>query len=522
MSAPFNIAKSFVRLREVTDGVAGLDLGRKHLEYRSILTVNCLNFSLMSEKEQDGVIEGFKGFLNGLSFPIQILIRNLPYDIESYLHSMESVEGDLAEVALDHAQFVRMLSSRRALLKREYYIIVPAEYEKASDPTEALITAQLKLELRMEDLLQQLERMGLTGRRLTRAEIVTLYQSCFILQKVQPTPITNPMLEGINKPILSAADRGRTSGRPSRFLAETSIAEQEAELADLIRSLPGRQQDSKNQEWDSKLQELWSYVQFGKEDANEKQGWDPFSFFKSFMPKKPEKKTGLQRALPPFGELSDLVAPSSIQVFPSYLRIDSELDPEYCKTLALAHYPRSAFAGWLDRIIQIDQPNIDFSVHIIPHPPEIVSAQLGRKLTQLRGAMIVSQREGRSADPTTKVALEDVEHLRDNLARGDERVFSINVFIRVRARDLRTLTKQSNRIITKIRSLDFRALPTYWQHHLGLLCCLPDANNALIGTRLFGTKSAGTFFPFTGSDISMDDGVMFGVQASGGLIIIHL
>ncbi len=85
---------------------------------------------------------------------------------------MESVEGDLAEVALDHAQFVRMLSSRRALLKREYYIIVPAEYEKASDPTEALITAQLKLELRMEDLLQQLERMGLTGRRLTRAEIV--------------------------------------------------------------------------------------------------------------------------------------------------------------------------------------------------------------------------------------------------------------------------------------------------------------------------------------------------------------
>src|SRR3954462_13712763 len=126
MSAPFNIAKSFVRLRQVTDGVAGLDLGRKQLEYRSILKINCLNFALMSESEQDGVIEGFKGFLNGLGFPIQILIRNLPHDLSSYLRAMESIEGDLSEVARDHAQFVRVLASRRALIKREYYIIVPA------------------------------------------------------------------------------------------------------------------------------------------------------------------------------------------------------------------------------------------------------------------------------------------------------------------------------------------------------------------------------------------------------------
>jgi hypothetical protein len=69
------------------------------------------------------------------------LIRNLPYDLRAICSAMESVEGDLAAVARDHAQFVRTLASRRALLKREYYIIVPAEHEKTSDPTEALITA---------------------------------------------------------------------------------------------------------------------------------------------------------------------------------------------------------------------------------------------------------------------------------------------------------------------------------------------------------------------------------------------
>src|SRR4051794_16934679 len=66
MSTPFSIAKSFVRLREVTDGMVGLDLGRKNIEYRGILTMNCVNFALMSENEQEGVIESFKGFLNGL------------------------------------------------------------------------------------------------------------------------------------------------------------------------------------------------------------------------------------------------------------------------------------------------------------------------------------------------------------------------------------------------------------------------------------------------------------------------
>jgi len=497
MSNPFNIATSFVRLREVTDGVAGLDLGRKQLEYRSILKMSCVNFALMSENEQDAVIEGFKSFLNGLAFPIQIVIRNIPYDLESYLRAMESVEGDLAAVARDHARFVRVLSSRRALIKREYYIIVPAEYEKASDPTEALITAQIKLELRIEELLQQLERMGLTGRLLTRAEIVALYQSCFLLQDAQPTPITNAMLEGINKPMRSAADRALLSDHLSRSLSEASIVEQEAELFHLIQSLPVKQEQS------------------------QKQQWDPFLFFKTFLPKKYQQKTEELQTLPGFGQLLDMLTPSCIGVFPSYIRIDGELKTEYSRTLALFHYPRSAFPGWLDRIIQIDQPHVDFSIHITPHPPELVSRHLGRKVTQLRGSVIVAQREGRSLDPTTKIALEDVELLRDNLARGDERVFNINVFVRVRARDRQTVIKHSNRIMSKIRSLDFRALPTHWQHHLGLLSCLPDANNALPYIRLFGTGAAGTFFPFTGSDIGMDNGVMFGVQANGGLVIVN-
>src|SRR5438105_486269 len=91
-----NVIKAFVKVKDVTGGVACLNLGGKRLHYRAILSINPVNFGLMSEDDQDALIEGFKSFLNGLSFPIQILVRNLPYRLDEYLQAMESVQGELA------------------------------------------------------------------------------------------------------------------------------------------------------------------------------------------------------------------------------------------------------------------------------------------------------------------------------------------------------------------------------------------------------------------------------------------
>jgi len=491
LDTPINIAKAFIKLREVTGDVACFDLGRKNMEFRGIIRINSVNFALMSESEQDGIIEGFKAFLNGLSFPIQILIRNLPHNLDNYLRTMEAIEGDLADMARDHAQFVRVLASRRALVKREYYVIVPADHQGGKNQTEAMISAQMQLKTRVEELLRQIERMGLSGKRLNSVEIVALYQSCLVSQEARFGPIKETMLDAANKfmiPAGSDSDRANT-----KALTQYTIPEQEQMITDIVDSQKSLQV---------------------KEQAKKKP-----SLLSSLLgtPQKSDQKMGL----PSFVRVSDLVTPSSIQIFPWYLRIDGEMDHEFTRTLALVSYPRSAYPGWFDSIIQIDEPNVDFSVHVVPLPPEVVSARLGRKAVEFRGSVIVSQRQGRAPDPSTTIALEDVEQLRENLARGDERVFSINAYIQVRAPSRQVLMQRSDRIISTVRSLDFRALPTHWQHHMGLLSCLPDGNNLLIRSRLFGTGAAATFFPFTGSDISMDNGVMFGVHSSGGLIIIN-
>ncbi len=488
LSTPMSIAKTFIKLREVTGDVACLDLGRKNMDFRGIIKINAVNFALMSESEQDGVIEGFKSFLNGLSFPIQILIRNLPHNLDHYLRSMEAIEGDLSEMARDHAHFVRVLASRRALVKREYYIIVPADHQNAKTQTEAMINGQMQVKTRVEELLRQIERMGLSGKRLTSSEIVALYQSCLTPQEISLGPLKDTMIDAANKLKLLSTESDPNSTRIAKSLTQQTLQEQERTLAELTQSQQAKEQIKKKP---SLLSQLFS------PPSQQKQG------------------------LPSFIRVSDLVTPSSIQIFPWFLRIDGELDHDYTRTLALVSYPRSAYPGWFDSIIQIDEPNVDFSIHVVPLPPEVVSARLGRKAVEFRGSMIISQRQGRAPDPSTSIALEDVEQLRENLARGDERVFSLNAFIQVHAKDRRTLMERSERIVSTIRSLDFRALPTHWQHHMGLLSCLPDGNNLLVRSRLFGTGAAATFFPFTGGDISMDNGVMFGIHSNGGLIIIN-
>ena len=277
-------------------------------------------------------------------FRIQILIRNLPHNLDDYLRKMESVEGNLAEVARDHARFVRVLASRRALVKRQYYIIVPADYQKVDDATEALNNAQAELELRMDELLQQLERTGLTGRRLTREEIVTLYQSCFSLQDDQFQPVTDAMLEGSHKPMLSADERNRIAGSLSNFIAKTSIIEQEAAMLDLLQSLPGKNEEQGNSS--SPLKRIFSMIDDQEERERPRSGLS--SLLQIFLPKGMKQETETKWTVPSFVQVSDLVTPSCIQIFPSYVRIDGETEHEYSRTLSLVRYPGVCMlAGWI-------------------------------------------------------------------------------------------------------------------------------------------------------------------------------
>ena len=53
---------------------------------RAVLKIYGLNLDLKNSDEQSIILEQYKKFLNGLDFPIQIMVRNTYLDLSNYIN----------------------------------------------------------------------------------------------------------------------------------------------------------------------------------------------------------------------------------------------------------------------------------------------------------------------------------------------------------------------------------------------------------------------------------------------------
>lgn len=95
-----------------------------------ILRASALNFSLLSEKEQEAITYAYSAFLNSLSFPIQIVVRSQKKDVTNYLKYLKEQEekqtnGKLKKLIADYQEFVAQIVKRRNVLEKEFYIVIP-------------------------------------------------------------------------------------------------------------------------------------------------------------------------------------------------------------------------------------------------------------------------------------------------------------------------------------------------------------------------------------------------------------
>ena len=58
-------------------------------EYRAVLEVSGTARPFEDDARLEGLLAGFATFLNGLSFPVQILVRASPVDLSRYLSTLE-------------------------------------------------------------------------------------------------------------------------------------------------------------------------------------------------------------------------------------------------------------------------------------------------------------------------------------------------------------------------------------------------------------------------------------------------
>ncbi|HEX8969471.1 MAG TPA: hypothetical protein VF937_16430 [Chloroflexota bacterium] len=179
----------------IRDGVLDLTGG----EYRAVLEVSATARPFEDEIRLQSLLAGFATFLNGLSYPIQILVRATPVDLTRYVAGIQErgrqiLDGQLADLAHDHAAFVQGLARQRTLLERRFYVVVPSESSARAGWTTRLRrggarqrsetepfreAAQRQLTFRCDELARQLGRCGLVVRRLADLELAQLYLTCW-------------------------------------------------------------------------------------------------------------------------------------------------------------------------------------------------------------------------------------------------------------------------------------------------------------------------------------------------------
>ncbi len=101
---------------------------------RMVLRVHALNFNLKSTEEQDAILMSYQRFLNALNFPIQIMIRSLKVDIETYINKLKNLalkqeNPMLQEQTYKYVDFLTTLIDLAQIMKKEFYIVVPYDLE---------------------------------------------------------------------------------------------------------------------------------------------------------------------------------------------------------------------------------------------------------------------------------------------------------------------------------------------------------------------------------------------------------
>src|SRR2546427_11212950 len=105
-----------------------------------------------------------------------------------------------------------------------------------------------------------------------------------------------------------------------------------------------------------------------------------------------------------FEDVIKIIAPSGVEVLPSYLKIGDKL----AKSFFFFSYPRYLSTGWAETLINL--PNL-FDVSIFVNPVDTGTAlkNLRKKAAQLESQIMENQDKGLVRDPMLETALRDVE-----------------------------------------------------------------------------------------------------------------
>jgi conjugal transfer ATP-binding protein TraC len=214
--------------------------------------------------------------------------------------------------------------------------------------------------------------------------------------------------------------------------------------------------------------------------------------------------------------IRDLISPSSISITTSYLEVGTKL----VRSFFVLTYSRIITSGWLEGIINADIP-LDLSIFIYPENTGEVIKDLKSKVAKIQASLQINAEKGQSRDPALETAYRDVEALRDAIQQGVENFFKIGVYVQIYGDTIDQLEKHSQFVESVFDQQNIILKRSALQMDDGFNSCLPILKDDLFVYSNMNTSPLSACFPFISSDLSSNDGILYGVNRHNSSLIIY-
>ncbi|MBN1263412.1 MAG: ATP-binding protein [Candidatus Pacebacteria bacterium] len=213
--------------------------------------------------------------------------------------------------------------------------------------------------------------------------------------------------------------------------------------------------------------------------------------------------------------IQDIIAPSAIEVDFDHIKIGTT----YFRTLFVSGYPRYVSANWLAPLINFDH-SLDVSMFVYPVEGRSILDKLRRKIAEMEAEIKTDLERGRIVDPGTQAKLEDAQSLQAELVKGAERFFQFSLYVTIPAESLEELNQVSKQIEATLGSLLIISKHATLQMEEGFKTTIPICTDKLMISRNMDTTSLATTFPFTSSELTANEGILYGINEHNDSLVI--
>jgi type IV secretory pathway VirB4 component len=262
-----------------------------------------------------------------------------------------------------------------------------------------------------------------------------------------------------------------------------------------------------------------------KEKKLESEIGDLDYFFENFDPKKDKKKltTSMRKRIIEAEKLyqdgvisvKDLIAPSSVELS----MYDMKLNGMFVKSYFVFNYPRFLESNWMNQLINFDA-TLDISIFVYPTDSSQIMKVLRKKVAEMLSTKHMSQKRGVVNDTALDTALEDAEQLRVDLQRGTEKFFQVGIYFTVYGDTKERLEKTCKQLETILGGQLVMTRSTDFRMERGFETTIPQGKDMIEEFRNMNTSPLSTTFPFVSSDLTSNEGILYGLNRHNNSLIV--